>query len=80
MSIPECSKDNFIKIFDGPTSQSPLLEKYCGREVVRTISITSKGKHLFVLVKSGSNGQMGTTVAFYATFKSKFNDIRFLNY
>ena len=69
MSVPDCSNDNFIEIFDGPNDQSVSLAKYCGRPTPIG-SITSTGKHLFILVKSGNNKQMGTTVSFFATYKS----------
>lgn len=70
MSVPDCSKGNFIEIYDGPSDQAPSIARYCGTTTVTGGSITSTGTHLFMLVKSGNNVQMGTTVGFYATFKS----------
>jgi hypothetical protein len=70
MAVPDCSNDNFIEIYDGPSNQSVSLAKYCGSTTLIEFSITSTSKHLFMLVKSGNNKHMGITVNFLATFKS----------
>lgn len=40
-----CSKD-FLELRDGPIQSSPLIGKYCGKEIPKYINST--GRHLFV--------------------------------
>ena len=70
-NLPNC-KDNYISIFDGPSTKSTLLKKLCQSKMALTTAWNSTGNSMFIVYKSGRDlgKEKQNIIGFSARYKT----------
>ena len=56
-------REDYLEIYDGPTAESPLIGRFCGRQAPE---VTASGSHMFLVFNTGDEAPPYGHVGFYA--------------